>query len=66
MTSSYNVVYEIVWIMYGFIKSHCPKVVIVTIISPNGNILFNNFQNVCLFYNLKLCDFVKFDQHLLI
>ena len=36
----------IVQIIYGFIKSHCSKVVIVTIIRPNKNIRLHNFEEL--------------------
>ena len=47
-----------------FFKITYPKVVIVTIIRLNRNILLNNFENICLVCSLKVCDFVMFDKHL--
>ena len=54
----------IILIICGFLKSRYPKVVIVTIIRLNRNILLNNFENICLVCILKVCDFVMFDKHL--
>ena len=47
-----------------FLKSCYPKVVTVTIIRLNRNILLNNFEYICLVCILKVCDFVMFDIHL--
>ena len=53
----------IILIIYGFLKSCYPKVVIVTTIRLNRNILLNNFENICLVCILKVSDFVMFDKH---
>ena len=54
----------IILIIYGFLKSCYPKVVIVTTITLNRNILLNNFENICLVCILKVSDFEMFDKHL--